>query len=99
MTLLLLSCVGTFGGSNWSFDCVAGAADAVVQSSIVGLASLFPAKCNQAIMNGNGVAAVVVSMLRIISKLLWGGGGLLSGGAICSLIWKQIPEQTVPYIL
>ena len=46
-----------------------GIATAVLQSSIFGFASMFPPIYSQAIMAGNGVAGIIASVLRILTKV------------------------------
>lgn len=47
---------------------VTGVGDAIVQGSMYGMASLFPPLYAQAIQNGNGIAGVIASLLRIVTK-------------------------------
>lgn len=47
---------------------ITGIADAIVQGSMYGLAGLFPPLYRQSIQNGNGVAGLVVSLLRVLTK-------------------------------
>jgi len=47
---------------------ITGVADAVAQGSMYGLAGLFPPLYRQAIQNGNGVAGISVSLLRVFTK-------------------------------
>lgn len=59
-TAMYLTFVGTF---------ITGIASSILFGTIFGLAALFPPKYSTAIMSGNGVAGVLSSLLRIITKV------------------------------
>jgi len=58
---------------------VAGTADGIGQGSLFGSASHMPPKYTQAIVSGTSVSGVVISLLRIVTKLVAGGDDKGSG--------------------
>jgi hypothetical protein len=66
--LLLRGIVSSPVRARPGFVVVIGFATAILQSSLLGFAALFPPIYSQAVMSGQGVAGIVASVLRIVTK-------------------------------
>ena len=77
-----------------AFVLVAGATAALIQAGIFGLAGRFPSVYTQAVMSGQGVAGMTVSIISLASSLAGS-----CGGASASPTWKQIQPASFNYFL
>ena len=89
----------SIGGNNLfyittAFVLVAGATAALIQAGIFGLAGRFPSVYTQAVMSGQGVAGMTVSIISLASSLAG-----KCGGASASPTWKQIQPASFTYFL